>query len=374
MHCLGTPVGVFRSQHERSIVTARSLGALAMLRHCASFSRFVGLAFALAAAVSYAQRLSSSVDPPVAYIDGKPVLASELTVASQGQILNLRKQEYDIKRRALETLVDQKLLEAEASQRSTTVEQMMKELDARIAEPTDAETEAFFLARQEQGRRFEDAREQMRGLLKAARRAAARDAFITAVRKRHAVDIALDSPRVDVAADPARLKGSPDALVQIVEFSDFECPFCRRAEPTIQAVLAKYQGKVSLAYRDFPLSSIHPSAQRAAEASRCAAEQGRFWAYHERLFSSEALDVKTLKEHARTIGLDQPRFDRCLDDGRQRQAVDRDAEQGRLAGVTGTPAFFINGIPLTGAQPAAAFEKIIDEELTKRARQRTASR
>jgi predicted DsbA family dithiol-disulfide isomerase len=337
--------------------------------------RACGIALALAATLAVAaDPVSSSVDPPVAYIDGKPVLASELVAASQGQVLNLRKQEYEIKRRALDAVLDQKLLESEAAQRATTVEQMLKDLEAKVTDPSDAEIEAFFLGRQESGRRFEDVREQMRSQLKTARRTAARDAFIGGLRKRHTVEVAFDSPRIDIVADPARLKGAPDAPVQIVEFSDFECPFCRRAESTIQAVVAKYQGKVSLAYRDFPLTAIHASAQQAAEASRCAAEQGKFWTYHERLFASDALDVKTLKTYARDVGLDTKRFDTCLETRRQREAVDRDAQQGRLAGVTGTPAFFINGIPLSGAQPAAAFEKIIDEELARKARQRTASR
>jgi predicted DsbA family dithiol-disulfide isomerase len=326
------------------------------------------------ATASAAADNQSSVDPPIAFVDGKPVLASELMPVSQGQVLSLRKQEYDIKRRALDSLLDQKLVEAEATRRAMTVEQLLKDVDAKVADPSDAEAEAFFLGRQEQGRRFEDAREQMRGLLKAAKRNAARETFMSVLRKQHNVEVMFDSPRIDVAADPARLTGSPDAPVQIVEFSDFECPFCRRAEGTVRAVVAKYQGKVSLAYRDFPLSAIHASAQQAAEASRCAAEQGRFWPYHERLFANEALDVKALKTYARDVGLDASKFDACLDLHRQRDAVDRDLQQGRLAGVSGTPTFFINGIPLTGAQPAAAFEKIIDEELAKRARQKTASR
>jgi protein-disulfide isomerase len=162
--------------------------------------------------------------------------------------------------------------------------------------------------------------------------------------------------------------------VRVVEFSDFECPYCRSVEKTIQALLAKYPGKVSLAYRDSPLTSLHPGAQRAAEASRCAAEQGKFWPYHDRLLASSSLDVAKLKEHAKELGLDQKKFDSCVDTGSQRAAVDRDAEQGRLAGVSATPSFFINGIPLSGAQPAAAFEKIIEEELARKSKQTTVLR
>lgn len=124
----------------------------------------------------------------------------------------------------------------------------------------------------------------------------------------------------------------------------------------------------------FPAERHSSQRQRAAEASRCAAEQGQFWPYHERLFTSESLDTKTLNEHAKDAGLNQATFVHCLETGRQRDAVDRDAQQGRLAGVTGTPAFFINGIPLSGAQPAAAFEKIIDEELARKSKQITALR
>ncbi len=334
-----------------------------------------GAVLLLSAALSFAATPSSSDDPPVAIIDGKPVLASELTAASQGQILNFRKQEYDIKRRALDAVIDQKLLEAEAARRSMTVSQLQKEMDNKVGDPTDAEAEAFYLARQDQGqRRFEEVRDMMRNSLKMAKRNAARDAFISNLRANHGVEVLLESPRIEVAFDPVRLNGSPDAPVRIVEFSDFECPYCRSVEKTIQALLVKYPGKVSLAYRDFPLTGLHPGAQRAAEASRCAAEQDKYWPYHARLMASSSLDVAKLKEHAKELGMDQKKFDSCVDNGSQRAAVDKDAEQGRLAGVAATPAFFINGIPLSGAQPAAAFEKIIEEELARKSKQTTALR
>ena len=338
-----------------------------MPRHRAPVSGFVVLALALAGGASSADPLSSSADSPVAFIDGKPVLASELAEASQGQILNLRKQEYDLKRRALDSLIEERLLAAEAARRGITVNELtQRETAAGAADPTDAEIEAFYLGRMEQGpRRLEEVREQMRTMLKTAKRNAAREALLVKLRTQHGVEILLETPRVDVAFDPGRLNGSSNAPVRIVEFSDFECPYCRSAEKTIQAVVAKYGGKVSLAYRDFPLNSIHPGAQLAAEASRCAADQDKFWAYHDRLLVSPTLDAARLKEIAKEIGIDKRKFDSCVDSGSKRAAVDGDARAGRLAGVTGTPAFFINGIPLTGAQPAAAFERIIDEELAK---------
>jgi len=327
------------------------------------------------AVFSFAQPVSLFPDEPAATIDGKPILASELLSASQGQIVALRKQEYDIKRRALDGIIEQKLLEAEAARRGMSVAQLQRDIDAKVPEPTDAEVEAFYLARQDQlQRRFDDVRDHMRSSLKLAKRTAARDALMSSARANHRVEVLLESPRVDVAFDPRRLNGSADAPVRIVEFSDFECPYCRSAEKTIQALLVKYPGKVSLAYLDFPLTGIHPGAQRAAEASRCAADQGKYWEFHDRLLVSSSLDVSKLKDHASELGLDRKKFDSCVDGGSKRAAVESDAQQGRLAGVSATPSFFINGIAVSGAQPAAVFEKIIEEELARKSRQTTASR
>jgi len=318
--------------------------------------------------------LAAEFNETVAVIDGKPIHAVELLESSQGQILNLRKQEYDVKRRALDALIDKKLLENEAGRRGTNVKALTRDIE-KVAEPTESEVEAFYLARKDQiPGRFDELRDQMRNALILAKRNAARENFMVNLRLGHGVQVLLDSPRVDVSIDLARLNGSADAPVRIVEFSDFECPYCRSVEKTVQGLLAKYPGKVSLAYRDFPLNGLHPSAQRAAEASRCAADQGKYWAYHDRLFASNSLDIAQLKAHAKEIGLDQARFETCVENGSMRAAVETDAQQGRLAGVSATPSFFINGIPVYGAQPAAAFEKIIDDELARVSKQNSASR
>jgi protein-disulfide isomerase len=136
--------------------------------------------------------------------------------------------------------------------------------------------------------------------------------------------ILLRPPATAVTVDASRVKGSPYALVTIVEFSDFQCPYCRRVVDTLKEVAAKYSAEVWIAFRDFPLHWIHAEAQLAAEAARCAAEQGKFWEYH---------------------------------------AVEKDLQEGQALGVNGTPAFLINGVFLSGAQPASAFEKVIEEEL-----------
>jgi protein-disulfide isomerase len=164
--------------------------------------------------------------------------------------------------------------------------------------------------------------------------------------------------------DPARLRGNPHAEVMIVEFSDFQCPFCRKVQPTLKNLLTKYEGHVSLAYRDFPLRGMHGQAELGAESARCAGEQGKFWEYHDLLFQNpDKLKRNGLMELARDLKLDEKQFDDCLSGGKYRTKVEEDLQQGIRAGVLGTPGIFINGILLNGAQPEAVFERIIDSEL-----------
>jgi protein-disulfide isomerase/lipoprotein NlpI len=191
-----------------------------------------------------------------------------------------------------------------------------------------------------------------------------RQEYLQRFRKHPEMQTALQSRDTDVTFDPARLLGSPSAPVMIIEFSDFQCPFCRKVQPTLKGLQAKYEGRVSLAYRDFPLRGMHGQAELAAESSRCAAAQGRFWEYHDLLFEHpDKLNRNGLTELARSLNLDEKQFDSCLSSGKYRTDVERDLQDGIKLGVLGTPGIFINGILLSGAQPEAAFERIIQAEL-----------
>lgn len=151
--------------------------------------------------------------------------------------------------------------------------------------------------------------------------------------------------------------------IVIEEFSEFECPFCARAQPTIKQVLDTYGDRVELVYKHFPLN-FHPNAQKAAEASECARDQGKFWEYHDKLFANQnAITVPDLKRYAADMGLDTATFNSCLDTGAKAALVAADLADGRSRGVTGTPTFFINGEKLVGAQPFSEFKKIIDNKL-----------
>ncbi len=169
-----------------------------------------------------------------------------------------------------------------------------------------------------------------------------------------------------VAKHPQR--GPASAPVTIVEYSDFQCPYCRNAEPTLQQIRANYGRKVRIVYMDFPLG-FHPNAMDAALAARCAGEQGQFWAYHDALLSgASGLSIPALKELAASLRLHASSFDRCLDRRKYAGAIESDIAEGRQSGVSGTPTFIIDGHPVFGARPLSEFEKIVDAGLAARAR------
>ena len=304
---------------------------------------------------------------PVAKVDGQPVCEQELleSVGTQ-QWMQLLTQEYQTKNKALENLIRLKLVQAEARKRGISPERLIEqEVDARVGNPTDGEVEAYFLGQNRADASLETSREQVRTTLKQARMMKARQLYADSLRAKIDIAVLLRPPGIDVAFDPARVKGDPRAPVTIVEFSDYQCPFCRKTESVLKGLLDKYAGRVKLAYMDFPLREIHPRAEAAAEASRCAGEQGKFWEFHDSLFADPAkLDDSDLIARARTLGLQEQPFRACLTGGKFTRSVDADREAGIRAGVAGTPGFFINGVFLSGAQSPAEFEKLIDTQLS----------
>lgn len=176
---------------------------------------------------------------------------------------------------------------------------------------------------------------------------------------------------VSVDDDPSF--GSDDAPVTMVEFSDFQCPFCRSFfESTLPEIKRQYveTGKVRLVYRDFPIRSMHQYAQKAAEAAECASEQDRFWEYHDVLFQrqnewSTGNATGSFKKYASELGLNSDAFAECLDSGRYEAEVEKDLQDGVKYGVTGTPTFYINGLKVVGARPLDDFVKVIESELGK---------
>ena len=177
----------------------------------------------------------------------------------------------------------------------------------------------------------------------------------------------IDAPRytVEVAPDDPVLGGA-NAPVTVVEFSDFQCPFCRQVMPTLKKLREAYGDRVRIVWKDFPLTSIHPQAFKAAEAAHCAREQSKFWEYHDRLFENQqALDADFLKKYAADTGLDTAKFNTCLDTAKYAERVQAQMGVGNQLGVSSTPSMFVNGRMVSGAQPFEVFTAIIDEELER---------
>jgi protein-disulfide isomerase len=304
---------------------------------------------------------------PVASVDGQPISEEELASSVEGQLQPLRTQEYEIKRKALDSLIEQKMLEAAAKKKGLTTDKLLEqEVNSKVTEPTDAELEGYYVGLGRVTLPFAEVKDKLRDGYKQAKVQRAREDYLKTLRADSNVVVLLSAPRVEVAFDPARVRGNPKAPVMIVEFSDYQCPYCHSVEPTVKEVLAKYGDKVSFSYRDYPLTAIHSQAMIAAEASRCALEQGKFWEYHDQLFTTSKLEKDDLIGYARNLKLDDEQFESCLTSEKYKADIEKDTQEGRKAGVNGTPGFFINGVEISGAKPQQEFTKVIDDELGRK--------
>jgi protein-disulfide isomerase len=278
---------------------------------------------------------------------------------------------YLARREALEQIIDTRLINDEAKVQGVDAAALIeKEISGHAPQPTENDISFWYQMNpaRVQGATLAQVHDAIKSLLIDQRMAEAHDAFIGKLKEKVSVTISLEPPRqkVDVAGHPS--KGPKDAPIELIEFSDFQCPFCQRANPTVEQVLKTYGDRIHFVYRHFPLPN-HPNARPAAEAAACAEEQGRFWQFHDELFSNPGkLTDPDLKAHAVTAGLEASRFNACVDGHRFKNEVDKDVKEGNEAGVSGTPAFFINGRALEGAQPFEAFKRVIDEELAAKKR------
>ena len=307
----------------------------------------------------------------LAEVDGVVITSEEVEKPLASQLSTLEEQIYNLKRRRLDVLINEKLLAKEAAKRGLSVSALVdNEVTSKVSLVTEQEIENFYQVNKAQITGEEaQVREKIRGYLQNQALQTRREAFIQLLRSQAKIVVNLNPPlilRVDVSVDGAPFKGLANAPVTIVEFSDFHCPFCRRVLPTLTQLEARYGEKIKLVFRDFPIENLHPGATKAHEAARCANEQGKFWAYHDKLFASPPKSSPEIfKGLAKEAGLDIARFETCFDSGKYQAAVKKDIEEGQRAGVSGTPAFFINGRLVSGAQPLDAFTRVIDDELAR---------
>jgi protein-disulfide isomerase len=306
-------------------------------------------------------------DDVLAVVGGEEITRGEIETNAGAQLVRLNQQIFQITEQTLAQTIDGKLVDLEAAKRGLDRERFLASvLDSAAPEVPASQVDSVY---DQFSDRIEQPREQVVPQIEAylaeqLRRQRA-DSLIAALRDEYEIVNLLEPQRHEVeAVGPAM--GPEDAPVTIVEFSDFECPYCLRIHPTLKQVMENYEGQVRLVFRQFPLNNIHPSAQKAAEASLCADEQGSFWEMHDAMFDNPShLHIADLKRYAAEIGLEEETFATCLDSGKYAATVTADLNAGRTLGVTGTPALFINGRFLSGAQPYNVISRVIDDELQR---------
>jgi len=348
--------------------TSRSFGLVALL--CV----FVATACKTGSSRNASDKNPVSVDPTekVAVIDGQPITYGEVEKSSGGKLKQAEVKAltdlYDARRGAIDEMLTKRLLEDEAKSKGKTLDQWYQsDFLQSLPPPSEAELKQLYEQHKNEvgGQSYEQVHDRLVQFMKQQKSRDQLTGFIDQLKQKHGVKVTLappNLPRVEVAAKgPSR--GPDNATVTIVEFSDFQCPYCGRVYPTVEKLMKDYDGKVRLVFRHFPLS-FHPNAEKAAEAAACAQDQGKFWEMHDKMFTNQQkLAVDDLKAFAKDLGLDQGKFDKCLDSGEKAAMVSADEKDGESAGVSGTPAFFINGIFINGAVPYEQFKEAVDREL-----------
>jgi protein-disulfide isomerase len=305
----------------------------------------------------------------IANVDGQVILASDLQKYAGRELSVQRENLYKLEKQKLDEYISAFLLTQEAKKRGVSVETVLdQEVNSRILPVGDDEIDVFYKSNKSRiAADLDKVREQIRSYLRNQKIDAQKALFLKSLRSQAKVVTYLKPPPIfraalSVAGEPS--KGSEKARVTIVKFEDFQCPFCKQVQPTFHELLSRYNGKIRLVHKDLPLESLHPQARQAAEAARCAYEQGKFWEYHDNLYAhSPKASVDDLKSYAKDVGLNLDSFDRCFASGKYKAVVQQDLNEGAQLGLTGTPTFFINGREISGNQPSEAFEAIIDEEL-----------
>lgn len=312
-----------------------------------------------------------------AYWEGGSLTYAEVTTPMKSQLDQMLAEylmgRYDVEYQAAQQAMDEKILEAEAKKRGLgAIEDLLKvEINDKVGKPTDAEiAEAYeALKRKLRGQTMEEARSVLESAVTQKKQGERYAVYIEELRKTYKASVQLqfpDVPRIDVSADDDPFVGPADAPITIIQFAEFQCPYCGKARESVDKVMANYDGKVKFVFRDFPLD-FHQNAIPAAVAANCAGQQDKYWPVHDAFMKNQsALAEGDLLRVARDAGLDMEKWETCRKDPTIEAEIRKDAEAGAKAGVTGTPAFFINGVFLNGAQPYEKFQAIVDAELREK--------
>ena len=317
---------------------------------------------------------SPDASTSVATWEGGALTYGDIEAGISGRLIRLQidylEGRYQAESQALEAMIGDKITEAEAKARGMDAAALLKaEIDDKVATPTEEELRVVYeqMKRRFGGKSFEEVREQLVQGMMQQQKGQRFAEYMTELRDKYKVSVTLprpELPKIEVSKDDDPMLGDPNAQVTIIQFAEFQCPYCGKSKETVDRILKEYEGKVNMVARDFPLG-FHDRAIPAAVAANCAGEQGKYWEMYDILMANQrALGDEDLAGHATKAGVpDMDKWTACLSDPAQAEEVNKDFQDGSAVGVTGTPAFFINGVMLSGAQPYEKFKEIIDQEL-----------
>jgi protein-disulfide isomerase len=328
-------------------------------------SIFWGVSIVLLLAAHPVQVWSQSSDSSqlVAEVGNEKLTLGKLQEEDAGRLLAARYALYQAEVAATQSLIDQALLKEQAKKEGISVTELLnRHVKSEVKDPTDDQMKVFYEGL-ETKQPYSVLRSKILEAIHKKREGKARAKYIASLRNGKTIKILLQPPKVQVTLDDTPVRGQLSAPILLIEFADYQCPYCQAVEPTLQKVRAHYGDKLKFAFENFPLPN-HPYAEKAAEAARCAGAQGKYWEYHDALFKSRKLEVPDLKEQAKALGLNSSKFNQCLDSGAQAAAVAKDLNEGEALGITGTPSFFVNGHFVSGAVSPDVLRDLIDQELS----------
>lgn len=301
---------------------------------------------------------------PVIQIGDAKLTVSDLEQKYPGLFFHASNTYYELQKKAAEMKIDDYLLEKQAQKEHMTVDQLLdKHVNSQVEkEPSEEALRVFYSGLTVKGT-FEELRPQIIESVRQYRTEKVRADYLKSLRDGVKISMLLVPPRAPVAlAKETPVRGDVNAPVMIVEYADYECPYCQQDQPVLDKIEAEYKGKLAMVYKDTPLP-MHPHAEKAAEAASCAGMQGKYWEYHDLLFQTKQLELAQLKEAARTLKLDGDAFDKCLDSGEKAEFIKENLKEGLKYQLQGTPSFFINGRFFNGGMSYEQLKQVIDEEL-----------
>jgi len=322
------------------------------------------LAVGLFTSAAFAQSLTLADNTVVAEVNGDKLTTADLEHQEGSKLLQSRYAYYEVQRKALDELIDQHLLEIEAHKQNLTVEKLLdREVNSKLPpDATDDQLQVYYEGLETDKPFDKDMKDKIRQHIHDARVAKLKTAYLKTLRSQARIMVELAPPEASVSIAGAPLLGPKNAPVVLVEFADYQCPYCQKVNPDLEKLQKEFGDKLAIAFKDFPLPA-HPFAEKAAEAARCAGEQGKFWEFHNKLFEDKKLEPADLKQEATALQLNTTKFDACLDSGAEAAVVQKDAGEGKALGLAGTPSFFANGHFFSGAMIYDALRDMVAQQL-----------